>query len=347
MKKMTCIVLTTALTTTGCNSQSNLPPEVQDALRYGAMAKMTIQVSDERGKSVTNANVSVAYREKEEIKSNHGITGAEGVHIAEVKSQRSGIEGVISQNGFYRSSFKFPFVSDRNEMVKNGRWQPWNPTIPVILRDIRNPIPMYVAWVEEWELPNDTDVGFDFEKGDFVEPYGKGKLADFKINVASKGTPYVDVSSRLRLSASEEGGGFIRMNKIMWSEFVSEYEAPENGYVPVIQTTNRSRRPYDEDSADDVSGGEYLIFKSRIVRDAEGNIVSANYGKLYGNLGYGVGNNPHEKSARFQKNTSYGGVKFPYYFNPTPNDRNIEFDGKDPLFKTTDRRKPHEWSREP
>ncbi len=44
--------------------------------------------------------------------------------------------------------------------------------------------------------------------------------------------------------------------------------------------------------------------------DERGNIVSAHYGKIYGDF-----------------------MQFSYYLNPTPNDRNVEFDPKQNLLK--------------
>jgi hypothetical protein len=48
----------------------------------------------------------------------------------------------------------------------------------------------------------------------------------------------------------------------------------------------------------------------RTVLDEMGNIKSAHYGKIYGDF-----------------------MQFKYYLNPTPNDRNIEFDPKRNLLK--------------
>jgi hypothetical protein len=49
-------------------------------------------------------------------------------------------------------------------------------------------------------------------------------------------------------------------------------------------------------------------FRVRTKVDDRGNIVSAHYGKIYGDF-----------------------MQFAYYYNPTPNDRNIEFDPKQNL----------------
>jgi hypothetical protein len=60
--------------------------------------------------------------------------------------------------------------------------------------------------------------------------------------------------------------------------------------------------------------GDYLVFKSRLRRDEEGNVISANYGKIYGEFEF-LGSEQVKKAS----------VTFLYYFNPTSNDRNIEF----------------------
>ena len=94
------------------------------------------------------------------------------------------------------------------------------------------------------------------------------------------------------------------------------------------------------DSSRGVSGSpvfqsnEYIAFKSRIKRDADGSIIGAHYGKFYSGIEFmrGLG--------------EYVGVGFLYYFNPTPNDRNLEFDGKNNLFKPGWNSKLN-WSREP
>lgn len=63
------------------------------------------------------------------------------------------------------------------------------------------------------------------------------------------------------------------------------------------------------------------MFRVRTVLDDEGNIVSARYGKIYGPIEYGESDSG-----------SGGKIRFTYYLNPTPNDRNVEFDPEQNLF---------------
>ena len=66
------------------------------------------------------------------------------------------------------------------------------------------------------------------------------------------------------------------------------------------------------------SKGKYFAFRTRVKLDKNGDIKEANYGKIYGPINYGNG---------VRK------IQFTYYFNPTPNDRNLEFNPKANLFK--------------
>ena len=62
-----------------------------------------------------------------------------------------------------------------------------------------------------------------------------------------------------------------------------------------------------------------LCFRVRTKYDDKGKVVEAFYGKIYGDIAMGW---------------SYQGVSsisFLYYFNPTPNDRNLEWDMKNNL----------------
>ena len=61
-----------------------------------------------------------------------------------------------------------------------------------------------------------------------------------------------------------------------------------------------------QDGADRKRG---FFLRVRTVKDAAGNIVSANYAKLYGEPLAGP-----------------GGFTFQYYYNPNPNDRRLEMD---------------------
>ena len=59
--------------------------------------------------------------------------------------------------------------------------------------------------------------------------------------------------------------------------------------------------------ASELSEDSYLVFRTRTEVDKEGNLLSAHYGKIYGRWGF------------------YGGMRAEaFFFNPTPNDSNLE-----------------------
>jgi hypothetical protein len=313
-------------------AQDSYSKEYRNALRYGAKVKITVAVSDSNASPVSNATVNVFFEQKDGNQYKvEGKTDSLGMHAVEGMT-RSSIGGSVKKEGYYRSVFRLPFATGQ-ERIDGDRWLPWNPTIPVMLREIRNPIPMYVK-LFEGKFPNGKVVGFDCEKGDFVSPYGSGDLADFTFRILVSGDTRLAVKE-ISIDALDPDGGFVVSEANQSSAFKSEYFAPDSGYVTNLNASS-SYGPEGFKGTVPYSGNSYLIFKSRIKRDPDGNVVSANYGKIYGELVYGRG--------EVELETAY--VSFLYYFNPTPNDRNLEFDGKNNLFKPGWNSNLN-WSREP
>ena len=304
------------------------------AMRNGAKAKLTVHVVDDNGHSISNATCHVGFADIATIiEEDVGHSDANGLYVAEGIAKDE-IGGWVEKKGYYRSHFKFQkgdppgmidYGGDSSEAyyaskVRNGRWLPWNPTIPVVLRDIRNPIPMYVTNIYKHSIPSETPMGFDCVNQDWVAPHGKGVVTDFLVTFSPVGASEYDGACRIVLSSTDKEGGFIPKQKKSYSEFVSEYEAPVEGYSEV-NIVRETKMKFYERNPSDLSEDEYLIFKSRIVRDKAGVIVSAHYGKIYGKMDY-----------VFSRNKACGALGFTYYFNPKPNDPNLEFDGKHNLF---------------
>jgi hypothetical protein len=350
MKTMLMVTITW-LAFAACMAQEprSYTKDFRDALRHGAEVKMTLKVIDESGEPVSNALCNVGfYNVAATDDDGRGLSDSNGLFVVSGKGKGS-IGGTVSKTGFYTSCVQFkkgdpPGLIDAgggsskayyDSIVKDGRWLPWNPTVPVVLREIRNPIPMYVKRVHG-KFPNGETAGFDCKKGDFVAPYGSGENEDFRVALFVDGVPYKHMTQTISLSALDSGGGFRAMKSHAASVFKSEHLAPEQGYASNLVATS----VYDVNIGTTGSvlygGDEYLVFKSRIVRDEDGNVISANYGKLYGPIIFGRGDDKMETAS----------IGFLYYFNPTPNDRNLEFDGKNNLFKPGWNSKLN-WSQEP
>ena len=169
----------------------------------------------------------------------------------------------------------------------------------MMLKKIGKPIAMYAKHVLQLKFPEfNKAIGFDLMIGDWVGPYGKGGSADLMLTQhhtnPQSGYP-------ITMSFPNIGDGiqeFTLQESDKSSGLRSGHEAPLEGYqATVAQTaiTNPNRNFY---------------FRVRTKLDENGKVVSARYGKIYGDL-----------------------AQFSYYFNSTPNDRNVEFDPKQNLIQ--------------
>ena len=317
----------TVLTVYCCAAQSKPTAEYWQALREGAAAKVTLKVAEQNGLAVSNANATVYFdMVNKNGNASRGSTDGEGLFSAEgLCADYAAI--TVTKQGYYDTRFRYDGIRSRDpERLKDGRWLPWNPTIPVVLREVRDPIPMYVKSVDAI-LPKGVFVGFDCLRGEFLPPAGNGETADFYILVEQDGVLSKDrkFSRRMALRSASEDGGFVFQASHLHSAFKSEYLAPLDGYRGTVDFYEE----YPPDSAlkpkvDPFDSGKHMVFRSRVKKDAKGNIVEAYHGKVYERMEYG-------RNARLQTDGE-SMVKFLYYFNPTPNDRNLEFDGKNNLF---------------
>ena len=291
--------------------------------RDGANAKLTFHVTDSKGLNVTNASIRVSFNISLENRTERkGKTDENGVFVAEGKTSYD-VECTVEGEGYYKTYFVWQFTLSEGHDVKNGKWVPWNPTIEVMLKEKRNPILMYKKWVNASIPVVDALVGFDFEKGDWVAPYGRGSKVDMymryaePINVLEK-----TVERSLTITFPDERDGLSFYRKDEHTDMASIYEARDVDYLNPFKFIMKWKdgQLVDEKMLDQV---DYLVFRVRTETNENGNIISAHYGKFDGPLRFGVG---QERK-----------VSFICYFNPTQNDRNLEYGGN--LFNDRDARR--------
>jgi hypothetical protein len=213
--------------------------------------------------------------------------------------------------GYYKT-YRAEFVYHSFE---GDNWVPVNKQFEIILKRIKNPIPMYARNLTNeggggLRIPAlDRDCGYDFELGDWVVPNGKGKTGDLVFHSAFSKDASGDSKRVLKVSFPGVGDGLFAFDKdlLSGSELSSDYMAPADGYQ---QTVTFTRTIVNLKVTDDQSPNRNYYFRVRSKTDANGRIISANYGKIYGNF-----------------------MSFIYYFNPNLNDRNVEFDPKRNLFQ--------------
>lgn len=288
---------------------------------FGASTgKITLRVIDEEGNPLAGAKAYISYSKpgiggigisdilKEGLTDNEGFFTAESTTINSV-----GLSA--EKTGYYHSGIHYEFKS--SSFLLN-RWEPWNPTIEVVLKKKRNPVPMYQNYLEALLVPKlNTPVGFDLEKGDWVAPYGNGMTSDLVFTCNNNYVSFSEANTSCDISFSNVQDGLqeYKFDEKNQSHYKWPFEAPGNGYV--IKSLNKwmSVKPGEQYKSNYQEKVNYL-FRVRTVVDKNGNIVKANYGKMEGDF-------------RVYKK---GTVNFSYIFNPDGT-RNLEEDPNKNLLK--------------
>ena len=248
--------------------------------------------------------------------------------------------GYYEARAFYYSPASF-YTSNSNERIPVPT--PWK-TVRLQLKEIRNPIPMYVfatspsglETVLSWRFPvekPDGPVGFDFFERDLVAPHGKGLIAD--VMLTREALPEKDSGSYLVMRFPNPLDGIAGpFDDMMHSKLVSDHEAPVAGYKSEQKIENWSRLNYLSEQASKVGaafpiwGRRWYSLRLRSQADASGQLVACHYGKLVGH--------PNITSMLVPPYVCHL-AQLCYYINPTPNSRNLEWDTKTNLFKGVDR----------
>jgi len=286
------------------------------AQRDGAIGSITLKVVDQDGNAVSNANVRGGFYNHG--KSGYGFDktiGPDG--LVELKNRCVGdLHFSIEKAGYYKTSFTYWFFKAWHDCAKDGRWLPWNPIIEVVLKQKVNPVAMCVRPNREGLNPlvppsRNEYIGFDLEKGDWVKPHGKGILADLNLKYEYEvgKIPSIHYRGAVFFVFTNKYDGVYVMKKDSFSSFKSVYQAETNAvYRQKIEFVyDRLSGEVKENSKFPVS--DYLVLRTRSKTDEYGNLVSANYAKIYGPVAAGG-----------------GGVYMGFYFNPNENDPNLEAD---------------------
>jgi len=251
-----------------------------------------------------------------------GTTNADGIVTIVGTSIRGDFSyAVVPLPGFYRGGggeYKFANVVD-------ATWQPSSPTVDVRVKRIVAPIAMYARKVGQppnrLRIPEaDRPIGYDLIVGDWVSPYGLGVSSDFVFVVNRSLAGNKVFNGTLTTTFSNRGDGIQLVGSPEpVSEFRSPRYAPESGYEPkLVNRIGRAApdKPIRESGTPDL----VYLFRVRTSLDENGHVTTALYGKIYGDFRFDIING----------NPAY--LLFDYYLNPTPNDRNMEFDPKQNLF---------------
>ena len=192
------------------------------------------------------------------------------------------------------------------------------------------------------QLPENTWLGYDFEKGAFVSPHGKGEIADIRFHLSSfkvgpRVTPeemardranpdlqkwtdldftrlHNDWKFALQVAFPEPGSGIISEPRNWpYCQLRMPPFAPERGYLPSLEMKLSTRGPFPHAADRDYPG---YFLRTRVKLAPDGSVASAHYSKIVGSLYY-----VHHQ------------LSFTYYYNPTPNDRGLELAPGKNVFK--------------
>lgn len=310
-------------------------------------ARITFRVVDDFGNAVTGIPVKMVTAAgwvpgpdagRTELNAASGSTDSNGLVTLRIMCKTGSIRhygvSIPPTRGtpHYRMEFgKTVYYRDqggefRFSEVIDGRWQPWNPTVDIQVKAVLNPIPMYAKRVEFSDADRipvqDKPVGYDFVCGDWVVPHGKGETPDVffalhqepeEVAVRYWGDqprPYRRYGVSLVMSFPKDGDGLQSIYAVphRGSMLRIPREAPESGY-----DTNLIKYVHNKGDASphaDKREDQNYFFRIRSERDDNGVVTNALYGKIQGDIELAPG----------------GQVSFTYYLNPTPNDRNLEFD---------------------
>jgi hypothetical protein len=295
-----------------------------DSKHGKALAKLTVVITDEDGNVIPDADASVTFDlmagwTESRSYTKRGKTNEQGEFSATYRTLDKVFVGAKKENYYYSNKqvkFKNP---------KGIKWQPWNPTVEVVLREKVDPIPLYAKHYSQHDIPaNNKKIGYDFFVGDWCEPYGEGITNDIYISYDYEVSGISDFKWSLQISAISSNDGFICIEPIKGSNSVFKlpYLAPIKTYSPkYIQniTVSRGKRHYTKP----IPISNNIFFRIRSDIDNNGNVTNCFYGKI---------TNIESALARDR-----GIITFTYYLNPTPNDRNLEFNVESNLFQNLKR----------
>jgi hypothetical protein len=298
---------------------------------------LTLKVSDDTGRILVGAQATITFvdiRSKEHA--HNGLTDANGEFGARTEMTiQTYLQAALPGH--------YPALVRNSDYYKipTGR-----ATVPVVLPRVLRPTALHALRVTLNLSVKDQWLGYDLQAADFVPPQGKGKTTDLRFKFknefvgfdegfrnidkerefvrgikAKRGEIFSEDEFRLfagkwrgslEVSFPGEKEGVITEAERYWffGQLRLPHLAPEAGYAPslVYEANTYEPRPVPK------RVGYFL--RTRVKLDADRNIISANYAKIYDDIHF---------DAR-------GTVSFWYYYNPTPNDRNLEFDPSRNLF---------------
>jgi hypothetical protein len=298
-----------------------IKPEVQKAQRKGAWFKVIYHIVDDEGHPLKNQQIRYTCQNDFPRKrwEGHVTTDKDGIAVVQDKAGSQMTIGVYDKD-HYVSWDKIRFLGRDgvSPLVKDGKWQPYGEERTLVVKRKKNPVVMnWHSGVFRAPATNEW-VGLDLECGQWCKPYGGGKFEDIKVKFSGGVIDHFTWDTVTEISFTNVPyAGYYTMSKDLYSDMKSCYSASTSDVSYVNRTmafiSHGARGiPPNRQTTDKLAGDKYIVFRTRCVVDDEGRLVSAHYGKICGEMGGGL------LKLLFRGNDN--GI----YFNPTPNDTNLE-----------------------
>ena len=287
--------------------------------------EVRFRVVDDAGLIVSNAVISTNTQRDRLANLGHAdspqrkiiaITDTNGCARIEFPCYSGEFSSYVSAMGFYpehKKNLRFNYARDG---VFFAHLLEHEKHLSFTMRKKLNPIPCFGYGAgEDFPFPlKNGRFGFDMEKGDWTVPHGKGEVADFILRREESNGVY-----RAVLEFEGPFNGAYKQKQESSTSFKSTYRADTNHvYAQTMDIWTKKRMGKETVRSQFVSDEEYLVIRSRSVVDADGNLKSCNYSKIYGGI------------------TAYRYFQFmTMVFNPKKNDANLEFDTQRNLRRRT------------
>ena len=262
--------------------------------------RVELQVADQTGSPLPAAQCIVQFNKAESGKAEviTGATNADGKFITPVNTYES-LYIEVSKPGHYQARlYDISGSQDLKQLIK----------LPPRI----NPVALHVRHhtgnsTESLVFPkNDQWYEYDLKVGDWVQPKGKGIVADVKMRLHCDKESLAQ--TYLELEAVDASAGFHVTDEIIsYSELKLPHQAPESNYSKTLVINGADWENY-----------RGIFYRSRVQLDKDGKVISAHYGKIQGPITI----------------NRQGSIGMTHYFNGTPNDRNLEFDPSKNLLKS-------------
>ena len=313
--------------------------------------KVTFRVVDELGMPVADADIDVgidSMLHADGFNNYRGKTDVKGIFTVESRG-RGCTEVLVQKKGYYVSRPEVKWDGRLNpggaEMHENGGFRPWNPTVDVMIKKIGKPIPMRVWLADKSHMAPKIgeEIGFDFFEKDWVQPHGQGKHSDLLVKFTTKFIDQNDYSTTCSIRFKNPDDGLIPIPELLNSESLLKYprRAADDGYLLKSLIITRGATGNEARSRAVIKEPIGYLLRFRCLKDKKtGKIISAYYGKITRPQERAGNVNPfeiHSLDRVNRKLVSAPRFRFNYYLNPTPNDRNLEYDQKNNLAPEADK----------